>query len=351
MEVDANRPTKTKASSRGARKGWQPPTPTPTVVPRYEVGDPAGYRYLEENGYVVFANVATEAQQSHGIDLAWKFLEALPFGIDREDAKTWDTPSWPDPYRKGIVSGQGIGQSEFLWFCRGLSSVQTIYRTIWGEDELITSFDGMCFHRPIELQRSWITASPSWYHLDQNGIHKPTRICVQGFLNFFESGLTDGGLVVVPKSHTVFNAIFEARPKLASRGDFVNVAGDRTIWEGELKSANLKPIKVCAHAGDFVLWDSRTIHCNAPATTERPLPKSNKLLPPRRLVAYVCMTPKSRLTWAVTNRRINAYKQGHTTSHWPEDVSSSSSRQYKLQQAFVPPQLSAAQMALIPLDQ
>eukprot|EP01128_Nolandella_sp_AFSM9_P011892 TRINITY_DN8794_c0_g1_i1.p1 TRINITY_DN8794_c0_g1~~TRINITY_DN8794_c0_g1_i1.p1 ORF type:complete len:281 (+),score=41.97 TRINITY_DN8794_c0_g1_i1:2-844(+) len=267
-------------NSRVPRKGWLPPEPTPTVVPRFLVGDPAGYRYLEENGYVVFANVASNEEQKHGIDLAWKFLEDLPFGIERSNEKSWDTESWPDPFGKGIVSGQGIGQSEFLWFCRGLESVQEIYRNIWKVDELITSFDGMCFHRPMEINRSWLTDSPSWYHIDQNGIYKPNRLCVQGFLNFFESGLTDGGLVVVPKSHTIFEEIFKARPTLANSGDFVNIAGDRSLWEGEIKAANLSPIKVCAQAGDFVLWDSRTIHCNAPATTERPLPKSPELLSP-----------------------------------------------------------------------
>jgi hypothetical protein len=29
-------------------------------------------------------------------------------------------------------------------------------------------------------------------------------------------------------------------------------------------SAGLGPVKICTRAGDLVLWDSRTIHCNAP---------------------------------------------------------------------------------------
>ena len=51
-------------------------------------------------------------------------------------------------------------------------------------------------------------------------------------------------------------------------------------------------LKVNAGAGDLVLWDSRTVHCNTP-----PVPVGGRITSNqysiRRLVAYVCMVPRS----------------------------------------------------------
>lgn len=324
------------------------PTAEPTEVPRFDVDDPKGYKYLEENGYVVFKEVATEEEIKKGRSLAWDFLEGLKTGIKREDPKTYDQ-GWPDPFGKGIVAGDGVGQSEFLWFCRGLPKVQKIYSTIWETDSLITSFDGFCIMRPFEYNSKWKTKDGKWYHLDQNGWYKPDRICVQGLLNFYEAGLEDGGLVVVPKSHTIFSSIFKSRPKLRNTGDFIPLTFDRDFWTKDYKDANLKAIKPCAKPGDFLLWDSRTIHCNTPATKERPLPQNKgEILPPRRLVAYVCMTPSWRLNESIKSARINAYRLGLTTSHWPEDCLTPSARKNS-NTTYNPVKLDENQKKLIPL--
>jgi len=271
--------------------------------------------------------------------------------IKRDDVKSWDTPGWPDPYRKGIIASNGVGQSEFLWFCRGITNVQSIFKSVWKTEELITSFDGFCFHRAFEYNESWKTADQAWYHTDQNGVNKPDKICIQGFLNFYESGLDDGGLVVVPGSHKIFKQIFDARrDKLASHGDFISFSQDKALWSGEIKKAGLAPIKVCCGPGDFVLWDSRTIHCNAPARTSRPLPDDGSLLPPRRIVAYVCMTPASRLRPNILSNRIQAYKNGDTTSHWPEEVFTPSVRKNASNKDYEPPKLTDALKKLIPLS-
>jgi len=286
--------------------------------PRFEVSDPQGYVYLEENGYAVFKNVANEAERETGINLAWDFLENLGVGISRNSVESWDTPQWPDPYRKGIVASEGVGQCELLWFVRSIPKVQQIFATIWGTPDLITSFDGFCFHRPYEYNESWKTSS-NWYHLDQNGHHKPGKLCIQGFLNFYPAGPEDGGLTIIPKSHTIFNKIFKDRPYLSKRDDFIVLTNDNKLWQKDLKSARLSPIKICCQPGDFVLWDSRIIHANSPATTKRPFPQTG-VLEPRRLVTYVCMTPRERLTPEVEEKRVECYLKGHTTSHWPEEA-------------------------------
>jgi len=289
-------------------------------------------------------------QVEEGRSLAWDFIEGLPLSrIKRDDPTTWDD-KWPDPYGNGIVVHDAVGHSEFMWFNRGLRTVQTIYSTIWNDSNLATGFDGFCMHRPFEYNDKWRTQT-GWYHLDQNGAHKPDRICVQGFVNYYDAGEKDGGLVVVPGSHKIFTDIFKNRPELTACGDFIrlNKFGPDSPWQNEIAEADLGPIKVCAKAGDMVLWDSRMIHCNSPATTARVLPEDGSILPLRRLVAYVCMTPASRLTPTAIAKRHEAYFKGHTSSHWPEEISTAGrtnkNKQYK------PPVLSENQRALIPLPE
>eukprot|EP01090_Pellita_catalonica_P001962 TRINITY_DN11658_c0_g1_i1.p1 TRINITY_DN11658_c0_g1~~TRINITY_DN11658_c0_g1_i1.p1 ORF type:complete len:342 (+),score=40.34 TRINITY_DN11658_c0_g1_i1:31-1056(+) len=334
---------------KGKREPVGVPVAKPTIVPRFDVDDEAAYKYLDENGYVVIKDVCTEDEIKTARGKAWDYIEGLGEGlIKRDDVKSWGSSRWPDPYGKGIVAGDGVGQSEFLWYCRGIPKVKKIFQTIWNEEEVVTSFDGFCIHRPFEYNPKWKTKVGSWYHLDQNGIHKPNKLCIQGFLNLYDSDLEDGGLVVVPQSPKIFKKIFLARPHLRQRGDFIMLAHDRQLWENEAKKANLGAIKVCAKAGDFVLWDSRTIHCNSPALSERPIPTDGSILPPRRLVAYICMTPKKRLTPSIQSARIQAYKQGNTTSHWPEECTTASVRKNR-KRGYVPPQLTAEQKTLIPI--
>jgi len=320
----------------------------PTVVPRFDLDDAEGLKYLDENGYVVFKDIATPEELEKGKQLAWDFLESVTPGVKRGVPETYATASWPDPFGKGIVCGDGAGQSTFQWFVRGIAKVQKVYAKIWGTDELITSFDGFCIHRPWEYRPEWKTKDGSWFHLDQNGIAKPEKICVQGFLNFYTAGEADGGLVVVPKSHTIFTTIFQNRPNWAGRGDFIPLYGERSVWDKEIKSAGLSPIKICAQPGDFVLWDSRTIHCNAPATIPRAVPTDGSVLEPRRLVSYVCMTPTARAKHSIISERILAFKEGMTTSHWPEDCVTQNARKNR-KEIYVPPELTPEQRKLIPM--
>jgi len=338
-----------KGSNKGKGKQKDPflPKIIPTIAPRFDVNDEEGLNYLEQNGYVVFKDIANQEELEKGRGLAWDFIEATAPGVKRDDKTTWNSPQWPNPFGNGIVCGDGVGHSAFLWYVRGLEKVQQVYAKVWGTDKLITSFDGFCIHRAWEYDENWRTKEGGWYHLDQNGHNKPDKLCVQGFLNFYPAGEEDGGLVVVPKSHTIFNRIFELRPRLKDRGDFIPLFSDKTLWQVELKEARLFPIKVCCQPGDFVLWDSRTIHCNAPGTARRDLPEDGSLLPPRRLVAYVCMTPASRMKHKQLGARVEAFYQGLTTSHWPEECVTLNAR--KNSKHYVPPVLTDNQKKLIPM--
>lgn len=62
----------------------------------------------------------------------------------------------------------------------------------------------------------WVTRG-GWFHFDQNGYQKKGRHCVQGLLNYLPSGPIDGGLVVVPKTHLLFDKLFANRTDMCDK--------------------------------------------------------------------------------------------------------------------------------------
>ena len=70
------------------------------------------------------------------------------------------------------------------------------------------------------------------------------------------------------------------------------------------------------HAGDLLLWDSRTVHCSSAGH----VPPSGRGL--ARLVTFVCFTPAERADEACLERRRQAVAEGTTTTHTPEKAES-----------------------------
>eukprot|EP00026_Physarum_polycephalum_P011314 Phypoly_transcript_11528.p1 GENE.Phypoly_transcript_11528~~Phypoly_transcript_11528.p1 ORF type:complete len:304 (+),score=39.32 Phypoly_transcript_11528:238-1149(+) len=262
--------------------------------------------------------MANEDELTHAHELFWKYFNLMFPNIKRDDMSTWKDDNWPVWSETGIISDKGIGQSELLWFVRMLPKVKRAYSHIWqGEQDLIVSFDAAGAARPPDFNKEWKTQG-GWFHFDQNGYMKKGRQCVQGLLNILPSGEKDGGLCLVPKTHILFNKMFSERTDICQSSvmmDFVKLTRPGffpEIWN----DPQYQPIKLCLDPGDFALWDSRTAHCNHPASCLNITPEA-KL---RRLVAYVCMTP----IWKVVNQkvlesRVKGFKNGKTTSHWPHE--------------------------------
>ena len=91
-----------------------------------------------------------------------------------------------------------------------------------------------------------------------------------------------------------------------------------------------KGLFVQCKAGDMIIWDSRSIHCNCPS--QLPLPKKSgkdnesdekennnndtidwDLI---RMTCYVCMVPKYKAPNDVLQERQLAFKQHVTATHW-----------------------------------
>ena len=183
--------------------------------------------------------------------------------------------------------------------------------------------------RPWQYDAAWRTTG-GWYHVDQNAFNegKAGRCCVQGLVSLCPADEGTGGLVVVPGSHRDFRGVCERngpapRPSGGALPDFVAVgAGDAVLAAGGRL--------VCAGPGDLLLWDSRTVHCNAPALAPAPrAPGGRGAAPPARgwapirMAGYVCMTPAAWAAPETLEERWRAFADHATTTHWPHFVGGS----------------------------
>jgi len=289
----------------------------PVTPVKFEPTDPKALEYFDTHGYVVFSKLASEEESKIAINLFWDHMEAETKIIKRDDYDTWK--QWFSG-ASGVVASYAIGHSKFLWYCRSLPKVLAAFHNMWGTDDLLSSFDGCGTFRPPEINSQWKTKA-GWFHVDQNGYEKPNKICTQGLLNLMPSDAEDGGFILVPDSQKSFGTLFETRKDLPQNfGDYIPLSKTYypEIWEGRT------PSKICLDVGDFVMWDSRTVHCNHPA-----IPKPDRKDDPvklRRLVAYICMTPTSfcKDLSSLLKQRVFAYQNGITTSHWPHEFYASS---------------------------
>jgi len=69
-------------------------------------------------------------------------------------------------------------------------------------------------------------------------------------------------------------------------------------------------IRVCAKKGDFLMWDSRTFHCNTVPMTEN-----------IRACVYICQIPKKNVNEETRAKRKGAWDTKRCTSHYPGDES------------------------------
>lgn len=277
---------------------------------------PEALRFLDKHGYVVFATVASASQCDIAHTLFWDWCESVSSKhVDRMQPNTWH--NIPVQATTGIISTCGIGQSEFQWFLRTLPKVRQLFEAIWrGENALLVSYDGCGIFRPVAVDPMWKTDS-GWYHVDQNPVTKPNQVCVQGLLSVFAQTAATGGLVVIPGSHKSFKKM----NSLVGEGDMDDYLRLPSTWTDQLKQS---PKLVTCHAGDFICWDSRTIHCNTPAievtaSNSSATVSSSSVTPKlQRLVSYICMTPALPLDdCSLQAKRKRAAQAFETHSHWP----------------------------------
>ena len=203
----------------------------------------------------------------------------------------------------GIIKSYGIGQAEFMWKIRNNKRIKMLFSKLWdcNDEDLIVSFDGACY-APC-FANSVKNKFNLWPHRDQ---HPDKNNCetFQGSLNLVDNnGANDGGFVVWPKTHTIdnwthYNGMGRNFYEIKTPINGININNAR---------------RVVVPPGTFILWDSRTIHCNVPPLNCNQ--QNNK-----RVAIYVCMANLNNApnTEFIKMRQF-CMKHGKTTSHHPFD--------------------------------
>ena len=282
------------------------------AVPRFDASDCLFLDYLDKNGYVVIKEVASKNEVKMATDLLWQFLGSDGIGMRREQPSTWTDKRFQKigSRNNGILSFQGIQQSDFLWFIRMLPKVKNVFAGIFETEDLITSFDGANVYRPWHSSTAdeHSKTECGWWHVDQGKLLHG-RHAVQGLVTLRDATAETGGFCVIPGSHFHHKQLLE-ETQMRSDKNFIYVPPSSQI----LQQDQILPI---CQAGDLLLWDSRTVHCNTPALQDPVTQPTDQLL---RAVAYVCMTPTTFASSDVLVKRQQIFELGDGTSHWPHII-------------------------------
>lgn len=327
-------------------------TPTYVEVPRLAAGSKESLDHLHSEGFAVIANALSPSDAARALGLTWDYLEQLGTGIDRNDMSTWGDDRWPIVTSGGIVPSLGIGHSAAQWFTRSAPAIKTAFASIWDDDDLLVSFDGMALWRPTDVDPAWeTTRGGSWLHIDQHPITRPGFHCVQGAVSLLPSSPSTGGNILIPGSHTWFPDIPDRYGDRLRRlpewlDHFRFPVDDPRLQE-------TPPVMCHMEAGDMMLWDSRTVHCSSPGLEPAPpsAPTSPSLI---RAASLVCMMPKAKATDEVLTQRRAAIDNVTSTTNWsdrffstddyPEMVNAEDLGKYTLPPV---PELTEQQRALV----
>ena len=266
------------------------PEPEYYIRPRlFDKSDSDGWlRSLEIDGYVVIKNIIEDTEErDRNLNQFKKDWTTVSANFNFMDKKTWGIENTPMVYGKGTAVYNGFGQSDFLWNLRLNIDIMNLFKKIHDTDDLVVSQDG--FSVFISNKQK----SKPWLHVDQNPLNKVYSI--QGSYNLFPVDINDAGFLVVPGSHKTYI------PKTKNNKDWFIVDQDEFIP----KSKKLLIPENC-----FTLWNSKTIHSNVGIN------KTKKGLELNRVTAYIAYLPKSIRSDTILYKKIQAYYDAKSTSHW-----------------------------------
>eukprot|EP01112_Ceratiomyxa_fruticulosa_P010084 TRINITY_DN2655_c0_g4_i3.p1 TRINITY_DN2655_c0_g4~~TRINITY_DN2655_c0_g4_i3.p1 ORF type:complete len:318 (+),score=68.19 TRINITY_DN2655_c0_g4_i3:123-1076(+) len=254
-------------------------------------------QHLKEHGWAIVRNVVSKERCEYFYGGMWDFMAKFKTGIDRNDPETWKDDKWPAALHGGLMHSHGVGHEQFAWDARDEDGVINIFKTLWDTEELLVSFDG------INLSRPYSKPVTPWQHTDQSG-YSVGFACAQGILNLLDNGPNDGGLIVLDKSHLKHAEFFKTNPHRLNEIDWCRIRNEELDFYKDCKE-----IKLCPNAGDFLVFDSRTIHY-ACAPSEGTY----------RAAMYICMLPASLATPRQIEAKREAFNRKMLTSHWPHKV-------------------------------
>ena len=217
------------------------------------------------------------------------------------DYKEWLDIVKPPVPPHGVMNHYNVGHLNHVWQIRIHDGVRTPFEKIWKTTDLAVSFDGFGYI-PADLNRK----DRMWLHFDQAPKNRGFK-CVQGMVALTDNEIGGRVFSCVPKSHLGFSTYFMKKPpanpskafqKLESLEDF-NLS---TGFDHEI-------VQVPLCRGQMLLWDSRLAHQNNYGESGS-----------ERLVQYVSYLPRSGMSKSDGQKRLRAFQEKRTTSHWAYPV-------------------------------
>lgn len=247
---------------------------------------------LDKYGVAILENYFTGQYADEVFDSVKKWLIDLDIGLTN-DKSTWLNKNLPLGPRYGMHQSI-ISNAPKMWELR--ENFYSIFQSILGEDNLLTSIDGASFF-PTKFSPK---NKADWAHIDQT--ISSDFMCYQA--QFIASD-TDAIFVCTPKSHKAHAKIIK-KFKIESKDNWYKFTDNDVNHLQNLFGENYQ-VPIHAKKGSVILWDSRTIH-----SAKYPNYSEDKW----RAVFYISM--RSKTSYAVEN--INTIQRavltGKTTNHW-----------------------------------
>jgi len=272
----------------------------------FKEGQPQWMADLERDGFVLVKGVVSKEKVAEYAKAGEDWLEGFNLGYKRDDPSTWDVKNLPRHQRGGLYSQFSFSHAQFVWDAKSEPGIVNLFETLYGTDKLTVSFDGGSLAIPLPDDQVENRKAP-WPHSDQSA-YRPWRHCIQGLLNLLPNGPEDGGLMVMRGTANLFGQYFKEHqepPEGYLKRDGFSWNDEKLQW---FKDRGCEWVKPVMEPGDFVLWDSRTVHYGA-------APKSNN----KRFAVYICYKPDENITDEQKEIKVEAFNRGYCTSHDPTD--------------------------------
>ena len=274
----------------------------------FSIGEPSEdwIRDFERDGYAVIKGALSPEKAQHYREEVCKWLKSFGTALDFKDPTTWVKSNLPVQTHINTFTGYCVAHEKFMWDARMEPGVMNPFIKMWNTDELLVSFDALNVTFPNRKDKP---RKPSWPHIDQSPLRNGVQCCVQGIINLSNSGPEDGGLVVFPGTHKLTKEFFDTQTDKATwdERDYYAFTDEQLEW---FAPRGIKHQKVCAEAGDLLIWDSRTIHWGA-----EPTEKGETI----RNVIYTSYAPVSMASAEALEAKAKVFRAWEGTTHWPHD--------------------------------
>lgn len=266
---------------------------------------------LDKFGVAIIPNVLTDEECDEMVSSMWDFFEHLTQDwekpLNRNDETTWREFYKLFPNHSMLIQHWGVGHAQVSWDLRQKEKIVNIFAHFWNcnKEDLLVSFDGLSFNFPPEITKKGYFRGNTWYHADQSFTRTQFE-CVQSWVTGLDVEKDDATLTVYEGSHK-FQKEFADKFKVTNRKDWYKLNNEEELFYIQ---KGCKRVNIMCPKGSLVFWDSRTIHCGTEARKGR---KNKKF----RSIVYLCYQPREKITPALLRKKVKAFNDLRTTSHWP----------------------------------